>query len=55
MCSLTIGMYGMVETAIKDYGFVRDYVFDQAKNQVSFALYDPSLVHELISSAFYIT
>jgi len=28
------GMYGMVETAIKDYGFVRDYVFDQAKNQV---------------------
>ena len=25
----------MVENAIKEYGFVRDYVFDQAKNQVS--------------------
>ena len=28
------GMYGMVENAIKEYGFVRDYVFDQAKQQV---------------------
>ena len=23
------GMYGMIEDAIKDYSFVRDYVFDQ--------------------------
>ena len=28
------GMYGMVENAIKEYSFVRDYVFNQAKGQV---------------------
>ena len=29
------GLYGMVEGAIKDYSFVRDYVFGTAKKQVT--------------------
>ena len=29
------GVYGAVESAIKDYSFVRDYVFNTAKKQVS--------------------